>query len=336
MKRTFLAVLLLIVMLLSAAGCGGGGAGGGSETNAAGNSALDGAASISGSASDNFFEAESPNGTSFDTDNSASSAPQESSTVYQNSGAKLIRTADLNIETTEFDDSIQALNRLVTENRGYFEESTVNSGGYYDVYALRNGVYTVRIPAEKYDSFLSSTGNLGFITSKTEQSQDVGQQYYDLEARLKTQKTKQERLQALLEKAQTMDEIISLESALSDVEYEIECLSTDLNHYDALISYATIHIYLNEVEDITEAVGTRSSLSTRLKAGLVSSCSGLIDGAQDLLIWASYNAILLIVLVVLAIVIIWALRRTSGKSTNARKNRKRPDNPADPTEPADK
>ena len=85
--------------------------------------------------------------------------------------------------------------------------------------------------------------HLGYITESSESSEDVGERYYDAETRLKTQRTKQERLLALLEQADTMEDIISLENALGDVEYQIEQLSSTLNRYDALISYSTFTIY---------------------------------------------------------------------------------------------
>ena len=44
-----------------------------------------------------------------------------------------------------------------------------------------------------------------------------------------------------------MEDIITIESAISETEYQIESLSGTLRHYDALVDYATIHISLQEV-----------------------------------------------------------------------------------------
>lgn len=167
---------------------------------------------------------------------------QPESSVYQNAGAKLIRRAELAIQTTQFDQAMKTLDGLVLSHDGYFESASVYGGSYRDVNANRSGEYVIRIPAEQFRAFQSSVGSLGYVTSSTESSEDVGEQYYDTEARLKTQQTKQERLQSLLEKADTMEDIISLENALSDVEYQIEQLSSTLNRYDALISYSPFHI----------------------------------------------------------------------------------------------
>ena len=116
----------------------------------------------------------------------------ESGSVYQNTRAKLIRRAELSIQTEQFDQSEAALNQLVDSCGGYFETSSRYGGSWRDVNANRNGEYTVRVPAEKYSQFVTSAGDLGYVTSINETSEDVGEAYYDTEARLKTQRTKQE------------------------------------------------------------------------------------------------------------------------------------------------
>lgn len=224
----------------------------------------------------------------------------EGGSVYQNARAKLIRRAELHIQTERFDQSLQALNQLVDSCGGYFEMANLYGGSRRDVNATRSGEYTVRVPAEKYDQFLSSAGDLGYITNKNESSEDVGERYYDTEARLKTQRTKRERLLALLEKAETMEDIIMLESALSDVEYQIEQYTSELNRYDALIGFSTFNVYLNEVGRVTQEVGETASLGARMAAGFQSSFRGLVQGGRDFLIWASYNIFLLVILAAVA------------------------------------
>ena len=135
---------------------------------------------------------------------------------------------------------------------------------------------------------------------QSESSENVSQQYYDTEARLKAQRTKQERLQALLAEAEVMEDIISLESALSDVEYEIEQYSSTMNQYDSLVSFSTIDLTLQEVTKVTEEPGETSSLGAKMAAGFSASLEGLVDGFQGMLIWISYHVFGLVVLAVIA------------------------------------
>ena len=311
MKQKLFAAGLAAVLLL--AGCGGGGAAAGNQTASSAPSGTKGDSDL--------FDYE--NGWSMDSAESAPGEPMpepdvpgsgaQTGSVYQNTRAKLIRRAELNIQTEQFDQSKAALDRLVAECEGYFENSSEYGGGYRDAYANRSGDYTIRVPAAKYGQFLNSAGDLGYVTSKTESSEDVGEQYYDTEARLKTQRTKQERLLALLEKAESMEDIIALESALSEVEYQIEQYSSDLNRYDALIDFATFHVYLNEVGRITQEVGETSSLGTRMAAGFQASLRGLVQGSQDFLVWVSYHLVLTVILAAVAVAAVVVGRRELKK-----------------------
>lgn len=298
-KRKALALCLSMLLLCSA--CGGGSA---ANTAAGDTAASSGAAVDYGSSGGAGMDMElyAPANPS-ESQSSAPAAEEDgTSSVYRSSEAKLIRRAELSIQTTQFDQAVQSLQDLVEQHGGYFEQSSVYGGSYRDVNAQRSGEYVVRIPAEKYDAFLSASGNLGYVTQRTESSEDIGEQYYDTESRLRTQRTKQERLLELLEKAETMEDIISLENALSEVEYQIEQYTSTLNRYDALVGFATFNIYLSEVSKVTEEVGKTASLGSRMAAGFRSSLEGLVNGSQQLLIWVSYHFIALAVLVAAAAV----------------------------------
>ena len=293
-KKTLATGLTLLFLLL--AGCGSGNNGKDSGA-AAGNTAS--SADISSGWDIGFGGEAAPMEPSADEQGTDSS-------VYQNAGAKLVRRAEFSIQTEQFDQTVQALDRLVSECGGYFETASVRGGSYRDASASRWGEYVVRVPAERYSDFFNSAGTLGYITESSESSEDVGERYYDAETRLKTQRTKQERLLALLEQADTMEDIISLENALGDVEYQIEQLSSTLNRYDALISYSTFTIYLQEVGKVVQEVGESSTLGQRMTAGFKASCEGFVRGAQELLVWMSYNLVVLVILIAAAAMGGWA------------------------------
>lgn len=226
-----------------------------------------------------------------------SSVAGSGSSVYRNEAVKLIRRANLTVQTTEFEKAVAALEELVIRLGGYYENAEIRGGSYYNQNSSRSGNYTIRIPAAEYDTFMTQVDGIGYLSRKNESSEDVGEIYYDIETRLKTQRTKQERLLELLKKAQSMEDIIALENALTEVEYHIEQYSSDLNRYDGLVSFATIHISLDEMVKIVDEPGEKAGLFTRMKAGVVSSATGLVDGTQDLLVWASYNLFGLLVFV---------------------------------------
>ncbi len=284
-REKLLSGVLAGILCLSLVGCG-------AANMASGGTAADGEADYKGKNFSYMADTapEAP-GAVFDSAVSESVGQTDSGSgaVYRNSEVKLIRRANLTVQTTEFDKAQEALDALVNELGGYYENAELRSGSYYNQNSNRSGSYTIRIPAEKYDAFMTQVDGIGYLARKNESSEDVGAVYHDIETRLKTQRTKQDRLLELLKKAQSMEDIIALESALTDVEYHIEQYTSDLNRYDGLVGFATVYLSLDEMVKIVDEPGERASLFTRMKAGVVSSADGLVTGIQDLLIWVSYN-----------------------------------------------
>lgn len=80
-----------------------------------------------------------------------------------------------------------------------------------------------------------------------------------------------------------MEDIIALESALSDVQYQIEGLSGTLRNYDRLITFSTIDVYLSEVRDLT-IVQEEDTFLSDLKTAAVTGTRGLIHVVQSLIL----------------------------------------------------
>ena len=69
------------------------------------------------------------------------------------------------------------------------------------------------------------------MTWQSDTAENISERYYDTQSRLETAQIKLERLQELLKKAESMEDIITIESAISETEYEIEDLSGTMRHY---------------------------------------------------------------------------------------------------------
>ena len=274
MKRA-VTMWLAALLALSLTACGGGASGGGDATAS---SSAGGGESLS-----------------FSTQESQDSAPgepgaeAEEASPQAGQNAKLIRRAELEIQTEAFDTAAASLEALVAEAGGYFQSAQVEGGSLRDQNAARYGNYVIRLPEENFSAFLDQSGTLGYVVRRSESSENVSQAYSDTETRLAAQRTKQERLLALLAQADTMESIIELENALSETEYEIQSLTTDLEHYDDLIDYATVDLYLAEVLSLSQTPGETAGLGERMAAGLSASAAGLVQGVQDLLVWLSYH-----------------------------------------------
>lgn len=209
--------------------------------------------------------------------------------VYED--AKLIQRADYEVQTTDYPAAETALEALVERCGAYFEYQETSGGGYYESAARRWGSFTIRVPKEQYDAFTGSVGEVGHVVSQSGSAEDVGQNYSDIELRLQTQRTKQERLLALLEKAATMEDIISLENALSETEYQIEQYTSDLKRYDSLIDFATIELRLTEVARISDEPGEVAPLGARVASAFGEGLHSFGDGLGNLAVWLAYHAV---------------------------------------------
>lgn len=241
--------------------------------------------------------------------------------------AKLIYTADLSAETTRFEQAAADVEALTAQSGGYIEHSST-SGTAGD----RLAFYTLRIPQEQYHTFLDQVGNLCSITHKQEDIQDISEQYFDRETRLTAQTTKRDRLLALLEQATEMDDIISLENALAEVQTEIESLTGALRKYDSLVNFSTITLSLSEVRALS-AVAADPSFSSELKLAFVNGCHGLVGFLRGLLLAAASAWPLILIAGIAAVVCVKVLRRRRAKKGAA--HSALPDRTNPPRQPED-
>ncbi len=238
-----------------------------------------------------------------------SSAPSQ-----QVRDSKLILRASLTMESQEFDAAVAALDQLVKAKGGYYESNNLQQNTYYDADTstarpARFGDFTIRLPKDQFEPFLGAAGDVGHIINSSRFSEDVGDAYYDTELRLKTQQTKHERLLSLLEKADNMENIIALENALSNVEYEIERLTGSLRNYDSLVGYSTITVRLNEVLKLTEQPKATASLGGRIANAFSGGLKAFGEGLGNLAVWGAYHFVgVLVFLAVAAVAAVLARR----------------------------
>lgn len=239
---------------------------------------------------------------------SSTAFSQADSEVYSDPNAKIIRSANITIQTLDFDSSVTALAGLTEQYGGYYETAQIENGSYSKPSAQRYAYYVVRVPSESYVAFRDSVGEVGYVYSAEESSVNVGEEYYDTEARLDTLTTKRERLLALLDKAELMEDIIDLENALADVQYEIDMHTSTLRKYDSLIGYSTFTISLEEVRRIDDTPTVQESFGSRLLASLKAGWVGFTDGLESFALWLARNVITLVILAVIVVIIIKIVR----------------------------
>mgnify|MGYP005863273525 FL=1 len=232
-------------------------------------------------------------------------------------GRKLIRDVSMNVEARDFDGVLSQITDQVGELGGYVESSDV-SGVSVDSYGgsqQRHADIRARIPADRLDRFVETVESAGNVTSKQEQVTDVTLQYSDVQSRKKSMEIEQERLWALLEKAESLDAVVALEARLSEIRYELESYTSQLRLYDNQVDYSTVSINMREVKDLTPTAP--DSIGTRIQKGFNRSLNNLGEAGTDLIVWiASNSPILLVLAVIIAAVVLFVRglsRRMQGR-----------------------
>ena len=174
------------------------------------------------------------------------------------SNLKLTYTADINVETLEFDKSLAAILDAVNASGGFISYRN-EGGGYtstYGSYSRKWISLECRIPSGNYQSFIDGSSEFGTVTSLLSSMEDITSQYLDTESRLSSLYAQRDRLTEMMKSATLVSDLIQIEAQLSEVIYQIENYTARKNTYDNLVAYSTVNIELNEVSVVTHQAET--------------------------------------------------------------------------------
>lgn len=257
----------------------------------------------SGGASEDYYEADQ------NMDSSGTGKIDKGDT--SSSKRKLIKTVNMNVETQEYDALMANLERKINELGGYIENLESYNGSNYSGQTRRNASMTVRIPQENLDGFVGAVSDLANIVRRTENVEDITLDYVDLKSHKESLQVEQERLLELLERAETLEDIITLENRLTSVRYQIESMESQLRTYDDKVDYSTVTLRIDEVQVYTP---TREDTSwERMVNGLMESLEDIRDGAVNFGIWFVIHSPYLLIWGVIIAVIVIVIRRKIRK-----------------------
>lgn len=255
------------------------------------------------------------------------------------SDRKLIKNVTLNVETEQFDVLLPTIEQKVTALGGYIEElssfsrSNEYAKDYQGTKYLRCASMTVRIPRENLELFLEEVGQQTNVTSRSESVTDVTLQYVDLESHKKALLTEQDRLLELLEQAESVEDIVTIEGRLSEVRYQIESMEAQLRTYDNKIDYSTVYLSVDEVEHYSPTEAT--TMGERIRSGFLKSMEGVGKGIQNTAIWFVINIPYLfvwaVVIVIITVAVRFIMKRQEKKNAGRKRQRENPYNPYTPT-----
>jgi hypothetical protein len=231
-------VIVIVAILAAAAACGGAGSTAGSPSlGSTGGSADKGTGSVSGAPVPAYHEP------AVVTDPSTS-VPNVVPTVQ---GPQVIRQAQLTVTvgSNQFDSKLAAVRALVQQEQGFISGTDAQSNPVTND-QIRTGVITFMVPAAKFDETITALAGLGKVQNEHISGQDVSAQYVDLQARLANQEAQRNAMLALLKRAQSISDIIAVQTQIGQITGQIEQLKGQIQYIQHNTAYSTVTVNLLE------------------------------------------------------------------------------------------
>jgi hypothetical protein len=190
----------------------------------------------------------------------------------------IVRTGDISLVVENVINARDAITRLAERFDGYVVSSQI-SGEEEEM----RGWISIRVPDESFDQALTEMRALAVrVKSENTSSQDVTQEYTDLQARLNNAEATEKQYLALLEKATDVQDILSIYQNLSQVRQEIEQIKGQMQYLERTASMSLISAYLEPQATAKPLVGAGWSALEALKAAV----RGIVTFGQWLVVLA--------------------------------------------------
>ncbi len=233
---------------------------------------------------------------------------------------KVIYTADMSVRVKSYQEAVSSIQKILASLGGYVMESNTYSG---EEDQPQEGTLTVKVPQEAFQSFLNTVekGSIK-VENQAVSGQDVTEEYVDLESRLKSKKTVEERLLSFMKEAQKTEDLLKISNDLSVVQEEIEQLTGRINYLNNQTSFATVSIHLSE-NKINVPGLENENLNTwqKTKQQFMESINTLLSAGSAIIVFTAGNLPVLAVLFLAGFAIWLAVKK--------RMNRNNPAPPAD-------
>jgi hypothetical protein len=241
---------------------------------------------------------------------------------------KLIRRVSIHAETEDLDALLPQISGKIAELGGYVESQELYNGS--GSYRSRSLNMVARIPAERLAEFTAQVEDTSNVVNYSETTDDVTLKYTDTESRVKALEVEQERLLAMLEKAETLKDLLQIEDRLTDVRYELENYASQLRGLDNKINYATVTLNITQVRVYTEVEPL--TVWQRIGKGFSENLDDIGEDLTDFFVWVTVYSPQLIFWAAVITVAVIVLKRKGLKNPVKKAKRANPEQQDEPKE----
>jgi hypothetical protein len=218
---------------------------------------------------------------------------------------KIIYDAQVDLLIDNIDPTAEKLVKLVSQAGGYVAEQNISGSPG----SARSGRWKVRVPVERFEDFVADLIKLGELERNQRTSQDVSEQFYDIEARVRNKQVEEKSLTKILEeRSGKLEDVLKVEVELSRVRGEIEQLQGRLRVLDSLSSLATVTVNLRERDRYEPPAPQAPSFATQITRAWNDSIQSLADTGKALVLFVVAIAPWLPLILIGLLLVYWFVR----------------------------
>lgn len=174
---------------------------------------------------------------------------------------KVIKQGDIKFETTDIDKTKSLVIQTVQKLDGYIAKDNV-----YDYANRLEHSLIIRVPADKFDLLLENISeSINKLDNKSIDILDITEEYIDIEARIKTKKELQDKYIDLLKRATRVEEILTIEKEIGNLQTEIESVEGRMRYLKDKIAFSTLTV--TYYQKTVESFGFSSKFIDGIKSG---------------------------------------------------------------------
>lgn len=220
----------------------------------------------------------------------------------------IIKTGEITVVVKNVPETMKNITSYVEKNGGFVVNSQVSKSGLAPY-----GEITVRIPSKGFENSILEVKSLGDVQRENVKGEDVTEEYVDLDARLGNLVATEKQFLAILEKAQKIDDILAVQSELSQVRGEIESLKGRMKYLKTSADMSSLTVYLSTDPNVLPTI--EDSNEWKPLAILKSAVRGLVAVGKSLANLAIYIVVFIPLWILIALVI-WAIRALIRRAHN--------------------
>lgn len=221
----------------------------------------------------------------------------------------LIHTASVGLQTVDYATSKQRLFDYIGSSDAYIQYQNEYTSSSYsqDVRGLQSLSLTIRVPQDSFEEALTSmtSGDIGEVVQNSRGSEDVTRSMTDLDIRIESVEARIDRLNALLEEATLIADIIEIQNSVEEAILERDQLLSDQATLEDQVNDSTISLELREVRRLDDGITSNQSFWERVQDAIVDTGYQTIIVLQEALL--SVIFLLPYLLLLLIIVILYFL-----------------------------